>query len=904
MKKIRTILIFLFTSSIITGNILAFPNVVETDSQLESFEPVSISNDVYDLNFDGAISPGEYFEVLDFSGMKLHYMVNGTIIYMAMEAQVTGYVSIGLGGSGMDGADIIIGYYSSGTFIQDNIGTGTVSHIKDTVDNILNSGGSDDGSKTIIEFSRYLDTGDVSDDIPIVLDANMGGTYATHSTKDDFTSTHDDRARISGGMTFQSYSPSSPRSLSGSPSDQQAILSWNAPASDGGMAITGYNIYRSTTSGSGFSFVASTAQTDFTDSGLTNGENYYYLIRAETAKGESTNSNEVHIQPTAQISEPLNPTATPQEGAVQLTWDAPLLDGGSAIVQYNVYRSETPGGPYSLIGSNTTLQYDDNSIINGINYYYIIRAENSYAEGDSSSEVSATPFGVSPVPLNLRGFATDTNISLLWDAPISDGGATITEYKIYRGSIEGGPYTEIGTNSTTTGFVDLTATLTQRYFYLATAINSYGESDPSNEYGITFAKTPYVIENVAITASYRNVTLVWDMPTGDFNPIINYTVYRFDFAQEIYILVSNTTNTYFSDVSVSNALEYKYILTAWNDQGESPYSSEYSIIPGEVPGAPLSFSAVIDDLRVELSWDEPINDGGFNISEYRVYRYDNVIYSGLNTLINDIDVINGQSYSYFVVSVNIVGEGVRSENITAIPGTIPSVPPQPQAVFAGSSVMITWNQSSNNGGYSISNYNVYKSVSTGDLSPSYVGTGLNSFEDNSFIKGVTYFYTITANNSMGESGLSLEVVVNIPLDPTPPLNLAALGGNQAVGLSWSLPIASDGLVHYAIYRAFLENGNFIHIGNSTELTYIDSSVLNDNDYWYYVTAINLAGESAPSNTVKASPAIPSEPTTTEPTNSTEHSDKDYSETFITIAIFSSLGIIGLTYVILRKMRKN
>jgi hypothetical protein len=68
-------------------------------------------------------------------------------------------------------------------------------------------------------------------------------------------------------------------------------LSWNASAS----AVTGYNVYRSTVSGTGYTKISSTPGTVFsyTDRTVLNGTTYYYVTTAVDAGGESVYSNQV-----------------------------------------------------------------------------------------------------------------------------------------------------------------------------------------------------------------------------------------------------------------------------------------------------------------------------------------------------------------------------------------------------------------------------------------------------------------------------------------------------------------------------------------------------------------------------------------------------------------------------------
>ncbi|MFX0052958.1 MAG: alpha/beta fold hydrolase [Candidatus Hermodarchaeota archaeon] len=87
-----------------------------------------------------------------------------------------------------------------------------------------------------------------------------------------------------------------------------------------------------------------------------------------------------------------------------------------------------------------------------------------------------------PTPPVLWALAGDGQVKLEWQAPVDDGGALITEYKIYRAASSGGPYSLIG-SSITLSYVDLTVINGETYYYVVTAINSQGESEYSGEVG-------------------------------------------------------------------------------------------------------------------------------------------------------------------------------------------------------------------------------------------------------------------------------------------------------------------------------------------------------------------------------------------------------------------------------------
>lgn len=189
---------------------------------------------------------------------------------------------------------------------------------------------------------------------------------------------------------------------------------------------------------------------------------------------------------------PQNLHTTVGDGFVNLSWDAPFYDGGSPIIHYSVYRSTTPGKKIFLNQTQNKLFYNDTSVQNNITYYYKLSAVNAIGESPLSDEISATPKKfienitqtVPSQPRNLRATAGDGYVNLSWGTPASDGNASITNYKIYKGTHPGGEsfLTTIGNLLI---FNDTNVSNNVTYFYRISAKNAIGEGPLSNEIFVT-----------------------------------------------------------------------------------------------------------------------------------------------------------------------------------------------------------------------------------------------------------------------------------------------------------------------------------------------------------------------------------------------------------------------------------
>jgi len=415
-----------------------------------------------------------------------------------------------------------------------------------------------------------------------------------------------------GGLSNErSATPTAPATVPGAPSLNSATgsngavsLSWSAPASNGGSAVTGYNVYRSTLSG-GETFLTTLGNvSSWTDSGVANGTTYFYKVTALNAVGEGGLSNERSATPTAPASVPGAPTvssASAGNGWVSVSWSAPA-DGGSAITGYRIYRA-TASGLETLYSSpvGTATSFTDTSVANGTTYFYKVTALNAVGEGVLSNERSATPTAPATVPgapsLNSAS-AGNGNVTLAWSAPASDGGSAVTGYKVYR-SIASGGQTFLATLGNVSSWTDWSVANGTTYFYKVTAVNAAGEGGLSSERSATPtapASVPGAPMLNSATGANSTVSLSWSAPSSDGgSAVTGYRVYRSTASGLETLLTTVGTVTSWTDSTVVNGTTYYYKVSALNAVGESGLSNEVSAQPKALlppPSAPGAFAKI------------------------------------------------------------------------------------------------------------------------------------------------------------------------------------------------------------------------------------------------------------------------------------------------------------------------
>ncbi len=287
-----------------------------------------------------------------------------------------------------------------------------------------------------------------------------------------------------GGGSAGAKAPAVPSGLTAAAGNAQVTLNWAASS-----GATGYYVKRSTTTGGPYTQIATQVGTNDTDTGLTNGTKYFYVVSAYNSAGQSGNSAEVNATPV--LPPPATPTglaATAGNAQVSLTWTA-----SSAATSYHVKRS-TSSGAETQIAAPSSTSYTDTGLTNGAKYFYVVSAVNSGGESANSAEVSAAP--VAPVnppatPAGLQATGGNAQVSLSWNA--SAGAAS---YNVKRSTTNGGPYGTAVASPSATYYTDSTVSNGATYYYVVSAVNSAGQSANSAQVSATPASPT---ANVTIT---------------------------------------------------------------------------------------------------------------------------------------------------------------------------------------------------------------------------------------------------------------------------------------------------------------------------------------------------------------------------------------------------------------------
>ena len=684
--------------------------------------------------------------------------------------------------------------------------------------------------------------------------------------------------------------PSEPQNLSVTPGDGAVALNWQAPASDGGAELTGYEYRFAEGAAVPATTVWNYAGTSLTVTvgSLTNGTAYAFEVRTANRVGVS-DAAETRATPAAAAtapSEPQNLSATPGDGEVTLTWEAPASDGGSAVTGYEYRYAAGTAVPTETAwhSAGMDLAATVGSLTNGTAYAFEVRAVSDAGASDAAA-ATATPAAAATAPSapqTVSATPGDGEVTLTWEAPASDGGSAVTGYE-YRYAEGAGvptetPWTSAGMDLRVTvgGLTNGTA-----YAFEVRAVSDAGASDAAAATATpaAAATAPSVPQTVSATPGDGEVTLTWEAPANDGGSAVTGYEYRYAAGTAVPTETawhSAGTSLTATIASLTNGTAYAFEVRAVSDAGASDAAAATATpaAAATAPSAPQNLAAAPGDGEVTLTWEAPANDGGSAVTGYE-YRYaagtavptETAWQSAGTSLTATIaSLTNGTAYAFEVRAVNDVGEGdpATATAAPAAPATAPSEPQNLAAAPGDRKVTLGWEPPTTDGGTAIDRYEYRyingSAVQSGAATsralqagarqagtPQWVSVGIDrAVTVNSLKNGAQYAFDVRAVNGVGPGPVA-RVTVTPAIAPDAPRDLRAIPGDRKVTLEWKPP-ANDGGSPVRLYLYRHAEGASVPAGTQWDsvqdaLTVTIGNLTNGTQYAFEVRAVSSGGAS-------------------------------------------------------------
>ncbi len=564
--------------------------------------------------------------------------------------------------------------------------------------------------------------------------------------------------------------PGAPSDLFTYSGNHHINLTWARPIDDGGLKDITYSVFMGVSQESMTMIEEGLSRIYHNITGLENGRRYHMSVRAENDRGRGPFSTVINDTPFGVPSLPLSLGYDLEPFKVSLKWEAPLEDGGSENITYRIYSGRNMSSieeiESDLVRTEVTIPESDI----GEQRIYFVRAENEQGLSKRSDIVRVTPLGDISAPYDLVADERGDHIKLQWERPDLAGGASNLTYTLFYGDNRSHLNSSIhGIEDTGYDLFDVIPGTT--YYMRVRANNSFFKSPLST----MVSATPYTLpsEPLNLTGLHGdgNVLLFWDRPPDDggdadmeYEVLMGTTPELLSPWRTVSRCRSNIT-------SLKNGVLYYFAVRGVNIKGEGPFSNIVSEIPRSVPSIPRNLHYSEGDSYLNISWEEPMEDGGSENITYQVHF--GVDEKNMTLLQGDLrarnfnitGLTNGVVYYFYVVAVNEEGMSERSDVIPARPLTYPEGPSVLNLTYTEEGVMVSWEPPNDTGGDEIWYYSIYRGRSEDDLTMiEKVGGSSSSFIDTDIDEDTTYYYAVSAETSFGEGDLKGPISIETSLE--------------------------------------------------------------------------------------------------------------------------------------------
>ncbi|MBC8794865.1 tandem-95 repeat protein [Shewanella algae] len=596
--------------------------------------------------------------------------------------------------------------------------------------------------------------------------------------------------------------------------DGQAVVNFSAPASDGGSAITSYQV---TSSPGGIT--ASDANSPIGVAGLTNGTSYTFTVQAINAVGTSSPS-----APSNSVVPKANQTVSFNNPGAQDFGTTPTLAATASSGLTPVFSSTTTGVCTITTSGTLTFVTTGNCSIDADQ-----PGDGSYNAAPTVTQSFTVNAVVPGAPTSVNAVASDASATVSFSAPASTGGAAISSYTVT--SSPGGLTTSgAGSPLTVSGLSNGTD-----YSFIVSASNTAGTGPTSSPSNTVTPKANQTINfNNPGAQSFGTTPTLTATASSGLTPVFSSN------STGVCTITTTGTLSFISTGSCSiNA----------DQAGDSSYNAALTVIQSftvnaVVPGAPIIGTASALDGQAVVNFSAPASDGGSAITSYQVTSSPGgITASGANSPIGIAGLTNGTSYTFTVQAINAVGTSSPSAPSNSV------VPKANQTIsfnnpgaqdFGTTPTLAATASSGLTPVFSSNSTGVCTITTTGTLN--FVSAGSCSINadqagDSSYNAAPTVTQSFTVN-----------AVV-----PGAPMSVSAVAADASATVSFSAP-ASTGGAAISSYTVTSSPGGFTASGTGSPLTV--SGLSNGTGYSFTVSASNIAGTgpaSSPSNTVTPEP---------------------------------------------------
>ena len=584
-----------------------------------------------------------------------------------------------------------------------------------------------------------------------------GSLFPVGTTSVSCTATDGAGNQASGSflVTVNPTPPGAPTITSVTSGAGEALVSFDPPASNGGLPITSYTV---TSSPGGFTAICVASPCLVT--GLTNGVAYTFTVTATNSLGSGPASTPTQnaVVPVGSPSAPTITSVDAGNGQATISFSAPADNGGLPVSSYTVVSD--PGAVTATCVSSPCVV---TGLTDGVAYTFAVTATNAAGSSQSSaSSVPLIPVGPPGAPTITGAIPGNGSASVSFLPPASDGGSPITSYTV-TSSPGGVSASGAGSPIVVNGLTDGVA-----YTFSLTATNSLGTgSSSASSASVIPAGPPGAPTITGVTLGAGSASVAFSPPASDGgSPISGYVVTpsasiglpatKFPFDSGVSIAAGQSAL-----VSASGTWAIGGSFGNFGPGGNTSATQACGLVPGAFAGE------LVGSLNGGATWfvlgAGPTSVPGpgelllatndcppaFNFTDNSGFVTLSVTLSGTSASGSASPIVvsgltNGQRYTFTVFATNATSAGPMSPPSAPVtPGTVPDAP-NLSSVNAGDSEATVAFSAGWDGGSPITSYTVAASPGGATVvatSSPVVMTGLTN--------GQAYTFTIQATNQFG-----------------------------------------------------------------------------------------------------------------------------------------------------------
>lgn len=384
-------------------------------------------------------------------------------------------------------------------------------------------------------------------------------------------------------------------------------LKWEAPEDDGGLPVEGYVVERMDLETGRWVPVCETKTPEADVTGLTEGKDYHFRVRAVNPEGES---DPLDTETSVRAKNPFDKPTAPGKPEFKdwgrdymvIDWAAPESDGGAPIEKYIVEKKDNFSPRWQKVletdGPLTKAKIPD--LIEGGQYQFRVIAVNKGGKSDPSrpSDTKEAKDRFAPPRIDrstLKNMTLKGGQMLKLDVKITGEPAPQKYWLINKARLETGENdTKIDYEPHRTKIYVQAVTRKHAGLYVIKAENDSGRDEASIE--IQVLDKPGKPEGpLKITDVHKEgCDLKWNAPQDDGGvPIDCYMVEKMDKETGRWIPIGRAKDTHMKVENLTPGQEYTFRVTAVNEEGESePLEAEQSIIAKNPFGKIFTFSKI------------------------------------------------------------------------------------------------------------------------------------------------------------------------------------------------------------------------------------------------------------------------------------------------------------------------